>query len=97
MNGKRQIDRLRTAINKLTTDAVETNRADADLTALSYHSKTHSARHVWVELADSKEIVIDLEDWTDDTAWDNTVKQKTVQTVEQAAQVVHDWLSGVTS
>jgi hypothetical protein len=88
-------ENIRQQIGKAVPEAVETDRAEASLCSLSFQSKTHPERHIWID-AEEQQIQIDLEDWQDETEWDNAVDQITVESVREAIDILQCWLSGET-
>lgn len=72
----------------------ETDRADSGLTTLSFQSVSHSQRHVWIDTDLAGDISIDLEDWTDNENWDNSVANVTTHNLEEAASTAIAWLRG---
>lgn len=73
----------------------ETDRADSGLTTLSYQSINHAERHVWIDTDLAGEVSIDLEDWTNDDEWDNSVANVTTHDIKLAASIVAAWLKGM--
>jgi hypothetical protein len=86
------LEQLRDFIRHKAPDASETDRAEADLRALSYQSTSHSHRHVWIDF-DADKIGIDLEDWNTDDEWDNTISHVTAATLDEAARIIQGWLA----
>lgn len=74
--------------------AVETSRADPGVSTLSFRSASHPERHVWVDTALSGESVLDLEDWRDDTQWDNSVAHASSQDLPLLSDIARTWLTG---
>ena len=72
-------DGIRTAPLSESATVVETDRADAGLTTLSFQSVSHPERHVWIDTDLLSEPVIDLEDWNDEAEWDNSVAHAVTQ------------------
>lgn len=73
---------------------VETDRADSGLTTLSFQSMSHTERHVWMDTDLSGEAVLDLEDWSDETQWDNSVAHGCSQELALLSNVAKVWLTG---
>lgn len=73
--------------------ANETDRAEESLCTLSFQSQTHPARQIWID-TDNDEIAIDLEDWGNETEWDNAVARFTVDSVEELIDLIKIWLEG---
>jgi hypothetical protein len=69
--------RLREAITRTALSAVEDQRAEGGLTTLSFVSSACPERHVWIDTDLGGSLVIDLEDWTNDGSWDNSVADLT--------------------
>jgi hypothetical protein len=85
---------VRRAILQQVDAAVETREAEPSLCELSFQSKSHSQRHVWMDCCDADEMRIDLEDWsrTDDVT--GTVESLTVRSLDSAVRIVKTWLEG---
>lgn len=75
--------------------AVEDRRAEAGSTILSFSSATHPERHVWIDTDLDGSLVIDLEDWNDETTWDSSVAHLTAPD-EKVSGIVQGWLTGAT-
>jgi hypothetical protein len=88
-------EKLRQAIERLAPEAVEDNRAECGLTTLSYSSTVHVDRHVWLDTDLGGALVIDLEDWTYEGSWDNSVAHIET-TADLAPSVIRAWLAGAT-
>ncbi|MFO0886346.1 MAG: hypothetical protein U0894_19560 [Pirellulales bacterium] len=73
----------------------ETDRADSCLTTLSYQSVNHIERHVWIDTDIGGEVSIDLEDWTNNEKWDNSVASVATHDIKVAASIVIAWLKGI--
>lgn len=73
---------------------VETDRAEAGLTTLSFTSETPSNRHVWADTDLDGKVVADLEDWLTTETWDNSVGHLTAANLETIAKIISAWLSG---
>lgn len=86
---------IRQQIGKAVPEAVETDRAETSLCSLSFQSKTHPERHIWVD-TDEQHLQLDLEDWQDETEWDNAVDRITVESVSAVIDILKGWLSGET-
>lgn len=86
---------IRQQIGQAVPEAVETDRAAASLCSLSFQSKTHPERHIWID-TDEPQIQIDLEDWQDETEWDNAVDRITVESTSAVIDILKRWLSGET-
>lgn len=86
-------EEIRQRIVKEVPEAIETDRAEASLCSLSFQSKTHSERHIWID-TDEQQIQIDLENWQDETEWDNGVDRIIVESPKAAINVLRLWLSG---
>ena len=74
--------------------AVETARADAGLTILSFQSGARGERHVWIDTDLDGDMVVDLEDWNFDGTWDNSVAHLSVPNEDLLIRSVSAWLSG---
>jgi len=85
--------RLRTAIEILGPPIVEDDRAEAGLTTLSYWSASHPERHVWIETRLAGALVVDLEDWTYEETWDNSVAHLEASD-DLVPLIVRAWISG---
>jgi hypothetical protein len=84
--------KLRQQITTAIPQATETDRADDSLCTLSFQSKIHPERHAWIDTADQS-IKIDLEDWQDESEWDNAIARVTIS-AEIAIELLHTWFSG---
>lgn len=89
-------DVLRGLILQDISHAHETDRAEADLNALSFQSTSKKNRHIWISIFSDaqKPIVIDLEDWDYKDTWDNSIACVEVSTYKTASAVCKAWLSG---
>ena len=72
----------------------EDDRAERGATTLSFRSVKVPERHVWLDTDLGGEIVVDLEDWTNEERWDNAVAHVKTETAEAAADLIVQWLSG---
>jgi hypothetical protein len=73
----------------------ETDRAEADLLAVSFQSVTYPERHVWVHTYNQgHKIIIDLEDWNTNVEWDHSTAHKATSSVTEAVEIIESWLSG---
>ena len=79
---------------KLSGEVKETGDADANLTTLSFQSVRHGNRHVWVDTDLAGELSVDLEDWQNDEAWDNSVAHVTASSIEVASEIIIAWCRG---
>lgn len=84
---------LRQLIGKHVLLAQETDRATANTCTLSFQSITYPERHVWID-TNLDGISIDLEDWHNETEWDNAVAHLTVDSIQAATAIVKNWLLG---
>ena len=87
------VEQLRQRIQTVVPTARETNRAEADLCALSFQSALRPERHVWIS-AEGELFHIDLEDWTDEAAWDDAVARLETQSPAETVGIVNAWLAG---
>lgn len=71
----------------------ETNRAETFLSTLSFQSTVYPERHVWID-TNLDGIGIDLEDWNNQSEWDNAVARITVDSLDEVVEIVKIWLSG---
>ena len=85
--------KIRQVILQNISVAAETDRAEESLCNLSFQSKTHPARQIWID-TDNDEIAIDLEDWDNETEWDNAVARFTVDSLEELIELMKIWLEG---
>ena len=85
-------EQLRQLITYHVSEASETNRAEASLTALSLQSLSLPERHVWIEV-DMNGASIDLEDLATE---DDLVKSIDVDSFTEVLEILHAWLSGAT-
>jgi hypothetical protein len=76
--------------------AIETERADCGLTTLSFQSVTCDERHVWIDTDSAGEMSLDLEDWTYEAEWDNSVAHAYSRDPALITEVARAWLSGTT-
>jgi hypothetical protein len=88
-------ENIRQQIGKAVPEAVETDRAEASLCSLSFQSTTHPERQIWID-TDEQHIQVDLEDWQDETEWDNAVERTTVESVSAVIDILKCWFSGGT-
>lgn len=72
----------------------ETTRADAGQTTISYQSLSMSERHVWLDTDLGGRMVVDLEDWSASSKWDNAVAHIVVLDTDLLARVAFAWLTG---
>lgn len=86
-------EKIRQFIAKEISEASETDRAEASVCTLSFQSKAYPERHIWIDTA-SEDIRIDLEDWQDESEWDNAVARITVESIEEVVDIVKTWLLG---
>jgi hypothetical protein len=82
---------LRAQITKTIAQATETDRADDSLCTLSFQSTIYPERHAWIDTADQS-IKIDLEDWQDESEWDNAIARVTIA-AEITIELLQDWFS----
>jgi hypothetical protein len=85
--------KLRQLIGQHISIAQETDRAAANTCTLSFQSITYPERHVWID-TNLNGIAIDLEDWHNETEWDNAVAHFTVDSIQAAFSIVKHWLLG---
>lgn len=88
---------LRALITRDVPEAEETGRADIGLIELSFVSRTHRDRHVWISdwsQDDTTLLAADLEDWTYDKTWDNTVVTVESDALAPLVAAVRDWFAG---
>ena len=88
----RKTEILRSLIREKLPQVIETNRAEADLCALSFQSAIKKERHVWISTYIDDKFEIDLEDWNISDEWDNAVERKTLYSVEDCLKIIQDWL-----
>jgi hypothetical protein len=81
-------EQLKQLITRHVSEACETNRAEASLTALSFQSLIVSERHVWIE-TDINGTSIDLEDWTVEDERDNVVACIDTESFAEIIEVMH--------
>lgn len=86
-------EQIRQLIGRSVPIAVETDDAEALLNALSYQSRHHPQRHVWIEI-EPGEFILDLEDWHNSAEWDDTVLQIVVEAEDDVIELVETWLVG---
>ena len=85
--------RLRQLLSALEC-AEETYDAAAGLTTLSFASRKHPERHVWVDTDYLDSTTLDLEDRNFEGTWDNCVKTIDGLCDEGIVSLVRQWLSG---
>jgi hypothetical protein len=86
---------IRQAVARLAPEAVEDDRAACGLTTLSFFSTVHAERHVWLDTDLGGSLVIELEDWTYEGTWDNSVAH--LKTTDKATPgIIRAWLTGAT-
>ena len=76
---------------------VETEWAkDAGDDVRTFRSVTIPDRHCWVDSYFRAEhgIAVDLEDWSDDSEWDNAIYRVTVQSTADLCVLVKAWFDG---
>ena len=88
----RKTEILRSLIREKLPQAIETNRAEADLCALSFQSAIKKERYVWISTYIDDKFEIDLEDWNLRDQRDNTVERKTLYSAEECLKIIQDWL-----
>lgn len=88
------VESLRRLVLESVNEARETDRAAADLLAVSFQSEKFPERHVWAYSYEEGVIEIDLEDWNTDETWDNAVARSTVTSMSEAVKIIRDWISG---
>lgn len=92
---------LRRQILDECSSAIETDRAEIDMIALSFQSSVRPERHVWIHVwvdlpgsnAESG-YTIDLEDWGYDASWDNSVVSIHTDKDSVARNAARSWLRG---
>lgn len=75
-------------------DVIETDRAESGLTTLSFQSRSIPNRHVWIDTDLGGELMVDLEDWSNDETWDNSVLHVSGKDHCEGAEIISRWLSG---
>jgi len=65
-------------------------------TTLTYKSLVCPERHVWIDtwIDVYGSIIIDLEDWNDETQWDSSVAHFAALDCETIAKIARAWLQG---
>jgi len=86
-------EQIRQLLDRRVPVAIETDDAEALLNALSYQSRHHPQRHVWIEI-EPEEFTLDLEDWHNSAEWDDTVLQIVVEAEDDVIELVETWLAG---
>ncbi len=86
-------EKIRHLIRQNIPEARENNRAEMSLCTLSFQSTVQPERQVWID-TDFDGIGIDLEDWSNETEWDNAVARIAVESPEEVVELVKIWLSG---
>lgn len=72
-----------------------TDRARDAGAVYSYQSKQIPQRHCWIDFASfDPRIVVDLEDWEDDTEWDNSIYRVALSSDEDLFEIVRSWFHG---
>lgn len=88
---------LRALLAREVPAAEETGRADIGLIELSFVSRTRRDRHVWISdwsQDDATLLAADLEDWTYEDTWDNTVVTVESDALAPIVAAVRDWFAG---
>ncbi|GHT11338.1 hypothetical protein FACS1894170_04770 [Planctomycetales bacterium] len=92
--------KIQNLIRTVAANAMEdTSRAECSLTDLAYTSTLFAERHVWIDTMDYTAkhcITVDLEDWNDETNWDNSVLTIQLPSIESVADIVKRWTDGDT-
>lgn len=89
-----EIEKLRSRIQKYPF-VQETDEAEASLCALSLQSQTHPERHIWIDTdMDEISIGMDLEDWQLDDDIDDAVARVSVDSLDEAVEIISVWFSG---
>jgi hypothetical protein len=88
-----ETERLRYLV-QASADLRETDCADLGLTILSFQSILFPNRHVWADTDLAGDISVDLEDWLNDSEWDNSVAHLVAPSIESCSNVIIAWLSG---
>ncbi len=76
------------------SELVETEYADSGLTTLSFQSILNPNRNIWIDTDSAGECVLDLEDWSDDSQWDNSVAHAISEDMNRLAEIALAWLKG---
>jgi len=87
-----RLETLRVMIEHHVPEAIETSRAEADLIAASFQSRRHPERHIYISFYDQEHFGIDLEDWMVEGEWDNAVDRQTTSSLDEALEIVKNWL-----
>jgi hypothetical protein len=85
---------LRELIRVKVPEAIETDRAEANLCSLSYQSTLYPQRHIWLDTDET--IGIELEDWQLSDEWDNTVVSMNAESPAKAIDIIKTWLTAST-
>jgi hypothetical protein len=96
MNKDYQTEHVRSKMAIEVLDASETSRADAGSTTLSFQSKSHPNRHIWIDTDLAGETIVDLEDWDYGGTWDNSVAHLAAAEADTVIRIVQAWFSGCT-
>jgi hypothetical protein len=86
-------ERLRQAITQTAPAAIEDSRAEAGLTILSLRSASQEDRHVRIDTDLAGQLVIDLEDWSSEATWDNSIAHLRAFD-DDVPGIVQAWLTG---
>ena len=84
-------EKLRQILLKNIAAIKETDCAELSLCNLSFQSRVYPERHIWID-TDCDEIDIDLENWQDETEWDNAIARVRVDSLEEAVELIRDWV-----
>lgn len=86
------LENLRALVAKHLANVVETDRAEADLIAISFQSKVRPERHIYISFYDERTFDLDLEDWTTNDEWDHAFERHTTTSVDEALKLIQNWL-----
>jgi hypothetical protein len=90
--------KVQNLIGVIAMNAIEdTARAECSLTDLAYTSTLFAERHIWIDTMDYDTkhfITVDLEDWNDETNWDNSVLIIQLSNIESVADIAKQWTDG---
>ena len=89
---ERQINALRTFFAN-NENVTETNYADNSLINISFQSLCYKNRHVWIGYYRGR-YFIDLEDWNDETRFDNTVASFDSKDMNIVCEILAQWFNG---
>ena len=87
------IQEVREAVGKNLPQVYETDESEVDMLAIHFGSSVHPDLYAYVCCDDAESgLHIDLENWGDNSEWDNAIARVDVNSVEDAVHIVAKWL-----